>query len=100
MIFPDIPVKALSVMQPWSWLIVTRHKPIENRSWRTRYRGPVAIHAGKKIDEYCAADLKRLRHPTTYVSRDFSPPPVFERGGIVGVADIVDCVGECSRPPP
>ena len=52
MIHPDIPVKALSIQQPWAWLIVNGHKDIENRDWRTNFRGPVAIHAGKKIETY------------------------------------------------
>ncbi len=37
---------ALSVHQPWAWLIVAGFKHIENRSRRTHYRGPVLIHAG------------------------------------------------------
>jgi hypothetical protein len=38
---------ALSIKQPWSWLIVFGHKDIENRSWPTRYRGRFLIHAGR-----------------------------------------------------
>ena len=41
----DYPRKALSIQQPWAWLIVNDHKDIENRDWRTHYRGPVLIHA-------------------------------------------------------
>ncbi|AWI90326.1 hypothetical protein C0214_19955 [Methylobacterium sp. DM1] len=33
-------VKALSIMQPWAWLIVNGHKDIENRDWRGHFRGP------------------------------------------------------------
>ena len=40
-------MKALSIRQPWAWLIVNGHKDIENRSWPTRFRGPVLIHAAK-----------------------------------------------------
>jgi hypothetical protein len=36
-------MKALSIMQPWAWLIVNGHKAIENRNWRCHYRGPVLI---------------------------------------------------------
>lgn len=38
---------ALSVCQPWAWLIVSGHKAIENRTWPTRHRGPLLIHASK-----------------------------------------------------
>jgi len=37
---------SLSIRQPWAWLIVQGHKPIENRTWPTTYRGPLLIHAG------------------------------------------------------
>ena len=55
--------RALSIMQPWAWLIVNRHKPIENRSWHTNFRGHVLIHAGKKYsrsdhNEYAEAFLE------------------------------------------
>ena len=39
-------MKALTVRQPWASLIALGVKRIETRSWRTSYRGPLAIHAG------------------------------------------------------
>lgn len=44
-------MRAISIMQPWAWLIVNGHKSIENRSWRCHVRGPILIHAGKKLDK-------------------------------------------------
>jgi activating signal cointegrator 1 len=41
------PVKALSLTQPWASLVAIGAKRIETRSWRTSYRGPLAIHASK-----------------------------------------------------
>jgi hypothetical protein len=41
------PTVALSIRQPWAWLIVNGFKDLENRSWSTAFRGPVWIHAGK-----------------------------------------------------
>ena len=38
-------VKVISVRQPWAWLLVAGHKDIENRTWRTSYRGSLLIHA-------------------------------------------------------
>lgn len=40
-------MKALSLTQPWASLVAIGAKRIETRSWPTRYRGPVAIHASK-----------------------------------------------------
>ena len=41
-------MKALTIMQPWASLIACGAKTIETRSWPTKYRGPIAIHAGMK----------------------------------------------------
>lgn len=42
-------MKALSLTQPWAQLVATGQKQIETRSWSTRYRGPLYIHAAKKF---------------------------------------------------
>lgn len=44
-------MKAITIMQPWATLITIGEKKFETRGWRTHYRGLIAIHAGKKIDE-------------------------------------------------
>lgn len=38
-------MKALTIQQPWATLIMLGAKTIETRSWNTRYRGPLLIHA-------------------------------------------------------
>ena len=43
---------ALSIHQPWAWAILNVGKNVENRRWRTRYRGPLLIHAGKSSTSY------------------------------------------------
>ena len=43
-------VKALSIRQPWAWLVVHGYKDVENRSWSTGFRGRVLIHAGGILD--------------------------------------------------
>lgn len=44
-------MKCLSVRQPWAWLLVNGYKDCENRTWTTRHRGPLLIHAGKAFDD-------------------------------------------------
>lgn len=96
--YPELPKLALSIMQPWAWLIVNGHKDVENRDWPTKFRGPIAIHAGKKVDDDAETYLAQGIHP---VGGDFLsskdpmmgyPYPIQQRGGIVGTAEIVDCV--------
>lgn len=95
----DIPKMALTVWQPWAWLIVHGWKDIENRDWRTHYRGPVAIHAGQTLDDDCDFDVRMGIHPVTQgplsVTRTDGD---WQRGGIVGVAEIVDCVERSDSP--
>lgn len=87
-----LPRVALSIRQPWAWLIVNGWKNVENRMWRTRFRGPVLIHAGKAMtrDEYRSCQIFMAGFT------DLQLPPIadLERGGIVGVATILDCVDD------
>lgn len=41
---------ALSIKQPWAWLIVHGIKDIENRHWRTKFHGRFFVHASKSFD--------------------------------------------------
>lgn len=71
-------MKALSIRQPWAHRILHEGKDIENRDWPTKYRGPVLIHAGLKID--CDHDEVRAKD--------------MPLGGIVGWCEITDCVDD------
>ncbi len=94
------PLLALSIMQPWAWLIVNGHKSIENRSWRCHKRGPVLIHAGKKLDKDAWQDLCVGSHPVngTDLPAEIDPPFGIDLGGIVGMAEIVGCITESDDP--
>lgn len=41
-------MKALTIWQPYASLIAIKAKRYETRSWPTKYRGPLAIHAAAK----------------------------------------------------
>jgi hypothetical protein len=42
-------MKTLTLLQPWATLVALEAKRIETRSWYTTYRGPLAIHAAKRM---------------------------------------------------
>lgn len=69
-------MRALTVCQPYAHLIVLEKKPVENREWSTRYRGPLVIHAGKSL-AWMAGE---------------KPSPDMAFGAAVGMADLVDCL--------
>ena len=52
--------RALSIRQPWCWLILDGHKTIEVRHWATPFRGYFALHASKIFDEDGFEYLKSL----------------------------------------
>jgi len=41
-------MKVISLLQPWASLSVLGHKKIETRSWNTKYRGELLIHASAR----------------------------------------------------
>ena len=94
-------MKALSVRQPWAHFIVREIKPVENRQWWTQYRGPVLIHAAKVMTNFEYVDCMELAAAIAISSKTEIPLPTFEeleRGGIVGQANLVDCVTSHESP--
>jgi hypothetical protein len=79
----DPPELALSIRQPWATLVVLGLKTIEIRGWSTPVRGRVYIHAGKISDERSEA-WSHVPAEHLEITR--------RRGGLIGAADLVDCI--------
>lgn len=78
-------MRALVVKQPWAWAIMSGHKRVENRSWTTKYRGPVAIIAG--------ASRSSLASATRFLSGlGIERPSDLPFGCILGVVNLVDII--------
>ena len=87
-------MKALSIRQPWTWLIMQGHKDIENRTWNTNYRGPLLIHASSKrrgLDDPCFEEIEEI-------SGIVVPSKGYQFGGIVGICELVDVIPPCRFP--
>jgi hypothetical protein len=108
-------MKALSIKQPWAWLICAGYKDIENRNWRIG-RNPrhgqyssrdianftielperIYVHAGKKMDSgymdflYELFDADIPHQVVELTNKDF--------GALIGEVDIIDCVTESKSP--
>src|SRR5262245_15118449 len=83
-VYPHVrhePLKILSIRRPWAYLITRGSKNIENRVWPTKYRGPLLIQASLTIDREACREHKLFSEE-------------LETGGVVGMAEIVDCVTE------
>lgn len=98
----DLPRMAISIRQPWAWAILHAGKDVENRSWPTKFRGPVAIHASNgmtraEFDGF--VDFGRSLYRAGRWSGPFIPEPkALSRGGIVGLAEVADCVESSASP--
>lgn len=90
-------MKALSVRQPWAWLIVNGYKDIENRDWATKWSGRIWIHASShqvtKSEYKSFLDKCQQQGTRNYPERD-----EFKTGGIVGSVEIFDCVTRHNSP--
>jgi hypothetical protein len=80
-------MKALSIRQPWAWLIVNGFKDVENRTWPTKFRGRICVQAGQKVvSQDFPAQLAHLQ------SIGIDLPIDLPRGAIVGEVTILDCI--------
>lgn len=73
-------MKVLTIKQPWATLIMQKDKRFEFRSWKTKYRGELLIHAGKGVDKESVERLK------SYL------PQELPKGKILGKVTLVDCI--------
>lgn len=92
-------MKALSIRQPWTAMIVHGQKRIENRSRQTLHRGRIALHASGKNRWDPAGEFSYLVDWQWRMLHWPGPPsPDSERivfGAVLGVAEIV---GTCPSP--
>lgn len=94
-------MKALSIKQPWASLICASRednpalgiKDIENRTWKTNFRGRIYIHASTNS----SAELSRLQFDEMMSEENIDLAWKIKEGeipirAIIGEVDIIDCV--------
>ncbi|MEG0994604.1 MAG: ASCH domain-containing protein [Bacilli bacterium] len=72
-------MKVITIKQPFATLIAQGYKEYEFRTWKTKFRGEILIHAGKSIDKVA---MKRF----AFLNLDY---PL---GSIIARATITDCI--------
>lgn len=72
-------MKVITIKQPFATLIAEGLKEYEFRTWKTKYRGEILIHAGKGIDKKAMERYKHLglEYPS---------------GCIIAKVSITDCI--------
>jgi len=86
-------MRTLSIRQPYAWLIVNGLKKIENRTWKTKFRGEILIHTGKQLAHGSSWEKIRRIMGSNAVTHLLNKSE-YTMGGIVGKVEIVDCVQE------
>jgi hypothetical protein len=81
--------KTLSVRPEWAHALMYLGKATENRSWRTKYRGRLLIHASLRPDPSAREFAARL---------GLEVPAVVPRGAILGSVVLVDVVNDSTSP--
>ena len=85
------PMKALTIHQPWNWLIANRHKPVENRGWwppKGTLSTRIALHAGKTLDHHAVDMLREEGYPL---------PDGYVLGAVEAVATVAGWVDDARR---
>lgn len=86
-------MKAITIKQPWASLVVYGLKDIENRNWKTSYRGRVLIHAGMKSDNFWDSPVcDKVDNFLREISKNGTDWSNYPHGAIIGSVEIVDCV--------
>jgi len=90
-------MKAITLWQPWASAVALQQKRFETRSWPTKYRGPLAIHASSRINSEDNATFTRnllclhqidLDVWNEYCECEYKFLPF---GEVVATCDLIDC---------
>lgn len=83
-------MKAISIKQPWASLLFFG-KDIENRTWKTKFRGTVLVHASANpVNNFVNVQNVLNRKQNEFLfDINFKLGPL---SAIIGTVDIIDCV--------
>lgn len=90
-------MKAITVLQPYASLIACGAKRIETRSWATKYRGPIAIHAG--LSKKYSGKVRESPFYEEFSKHERGPvcmnwdrlPELLPYGKVIAIVDLIDC---------
>lgn len=72
-------MKTITIKQPFATLIAEGLKEYEFRTWKTKYRGEILIHAGKGINKKAMEKFKHLNLE-------------YPSGCIIAKANLAECI--------
>jgi hypothetical protein len=81
-------VRAISLWQPWASLWLSPRKLHETRHWATKHRGPLVVHAAKRIERVDPESPLGVILEGEFGKGWYESLP---RGAILGVVELLDC---------
>lgn len=90
-------IKSISLWQPWASAMAIGLKRNETRSWATKYRGPLAIHAAKTDNALTRESWQHITIQNQIISKHFNQLcglnyDALPRGCIVAVGTLDEVV--------
>lgn len=87
-------MKVLTLWNPWAALVAMSAKQVETRTWKTKHRGPIGIHAAKGGPPFKSLGTPRWRREFRDQASNVGLPPehwpVQPSGCILATAELVD----------
>jgi hypothetical protein len=97
-------MKTITIKQPFAYLICSGIKDVENRTWKTNFRGRVLIHATAKFDKnfakcealdmfFTEEQIKQIdNYSSNVLCGSKYTDDSLHTSAIIGSVEIVDCV--------
>jgi hypothetical protein len=85
-------MKAITIKQPWATLLMLGEKKIETRSWATKHRGRLLIHAASAQSPTLIAICQQEPFRSVLARHGITDFAQLRRGVILGTVELVDCL--------
>lgn len=85
-------MKCLTVLQPWAALLLAGVKRFETRSWRSDYRGRIAIHAGRTFSEAARSLCRQEPFRAALLRAGYRQPSELPIRAVLGTIELLECV--------
>lgn len=91
-------MKGVTLWQPWAQMIALGHKTVETRSWPTKHRGPLAIHAARRLDPkhidmiLGSPAFEMLGRGHQHLLLEDLTTTRYPLGAVVATCNLIDCV--------
>lgn len=81
----------LTIKNPWAYLIIRGLKDVENRSWKTNYRGKLLIHTSQSPIKFNSFEIFTPDQIKTIQTNNIDFNNLIN-SAIIGEVELIDCI--------